>query len=291
MTYDQISSIYYSKRCSSGATAAEIIEQYLELGITAGDEESKIRAKELAAKYRHVPARFMSTVVQVTPMLEFSDDIASLLDKHFTKNPWKQRLDLNYRLSPLPSDELDDSASGQSSKARSPVPKSPLSPRFTGPSDLPQAFQKSQQYAQASRDANAYAAQLVRRGGSNSLYRQAAVVWSERGREHAQASHNMTSVAAEHLVSQQSTAFSIDLHGVTVLDGTRIARQRVQSWWDSLGEAKVKKAREQNYTVITGYGRHSGGVSRLRQAVAAALLQDGWKIEVETGRFRVTGRR
>jgi hypothetical protein len=66
----------------------------------------------------------------------------------------------------------------------------------------------------------------------------------------------------------------------------------VQAWWNGLGEFRTDKARQQPFTVITGLGRHSaGGVSHLRQAVAAALLQDGWKMQVETGRFVVTGRR
>jgi hypothetical protein len=88
------------------------------------------------------------------------------------------------------------------------------------------------------------------------------------------------------------TASLIDLHGVRVQDGVRIARQRVQAWWDGLGEFRSRRAREQPFTVITGLGRHSaGGVSQMRQAVARALLQDGWQLQVETGRFVISGRR
>ena len=102
-----------------------------------------------------------------------------------------------------------------------------------------------------------------------------------------------TANLAETLVNQQSTATTIDLHGVTVLDGVRIAKHRVWQWWDNLGEGgRVKMAKhDEGFTVVTGVGNHSvGGVSRLRQAVGAALKNDGWKVDVLTGKFRVTGR-
>ena len=130
---------------------------------------------------------------------------------------------------------------------------------------------------------------MIRKGG---YYRQGAVVYHERAREQALHSHAMSSAAADLLVDKQSSRNKIDLHGVSVRDGVRIARTRVQAWWDNLGEFRIRKAREDPYTVVTGLGRHSAsGVSQLRQAVLAALFQDGWKASVETGCFVVTGRR
>lgn len=102
----------------------------------------------------------------------------------------------------------------------------------------------------------------------------------------------MTSTAADLLVNQQSRPNEIDLHGVIVQDGVRIARQKALNWWENLGDTKSRKARERPLTIITGIGRHSaGGVSQMRKAVAAALLQDGWKVEIGTGKFTLTGRR
>lgn len=270
------------------------------LGITSEDEEGITKAKKLATQYRNVPEKHLLTLVQVTGFGdESSSEIASLLSKHFAKNPWKERLDLDHRITPLPDEDLEGTLGSlnlSGSKARIPISGKSSRPSSTasasGPGDLSWAIQKINDSNQARRDATSYASQLSRRGASNSLYKQAAAVYRERGHEHAHRARQMTSTAANLLVEQQSTRTSIDLHGVTVRDGTRIAREKVQIWWDNLGELKTRKAREQPFTVITGIGRHTAtGVSQLRQAVAAALLQDGWKMNVETGRFVVSGRR
>ena len=142
----------------------------------------------------------------------------------------------------------------------------------------------------SSRSTQRQAASLSRLGPYG---RMGAVVYTERAREEARQSLAKTATMAEQLVDRKSTATMIDLHGVTVLDGVRIAKHRVWQWWDNLGEegrARVSR-NDAGFTVVTGIGLHSaGGVSRLRQAVGAALKNDGWKFEVLTGRFRVTGR-
>ena len=159
--------------------------------------------------------------------------------------------------------------------------------------DYSQAVQAANKHHQDRVDALSSAAQLHRRGASSPLYRQAAGYYTDRAREQARYAQQATATAADLLVQEQSTSNSIDLHGVVVQDGVRIARQKTQDWWQGLGEFRSKRAKEQGgFTVITGLGRHSaGGISQMRQAVAAALLQDGWKFHVETGRFVVTGRR
>lgn len=134
----------------------------------------------------------------------------------------------------------------------------------------------------------AAAAELRRMGP---LGRQGAVVYSDRAREGVRALTAQASVMADARVAQQSTDDTVDLHGVFVLDGVRIARQRVWTWWDNLGEHRRTVAKRSGFTVVTGVGKHSvGGVSRLRQAVGAYLKNDGWKYETLTGSFYVTGR-
>jgi hypothetical protein len=123
------------------------------------------------------------------------------------------------------------------------------------------------------------------------LGRQGAVVYTERAREERGAFTVHASQAAEALVAQQSTATVVDLHGVFVMDGVRIAKQRVWAWWNGLGEDRKALARQSGFTIVTGVGKHSaGGVSRLRQAVGAFLKNDGWRVETLTGKFYVTGR-
>ncbi|KAK3394927.1 hypothetical protein B0H63DRAFT_426919 [Podospora didyma] len=123
------------------------------------------------------------------------------------------------------------------------------------------------------------------------LGRQGASVYIGRAQESARQQAACVSSLAEQHVDRQSTADKIDLHGVTVLDGVRIAKHRVWRWWDSLGEFREAKARRDSFTVVTGVGHHSAnGVSRLRQAVGAALKNDGWKVEVGTGQYFISGR-
>lgn len=290
-----VSDIYYNKRCASGAAAVEILDQYMSQGIETHDKEGKKYAQELAQKYQNVPEKYMSTIVQVTGSIsQESDDIAALVSKHFVKNPWTQKLEVGYQLKPLPEGDIEGFetiARGGKSKLVRPV-SAGTTFLSAEPSAYAQAAERAGQYNRAKREAAASAASLNRRGASNPLYRQAAGYYSERAREQARYEMHATSTAADLLVNNQSTSTSVDLHGVYVQDGVRIARQRVQAWWNGLGEFRTEKARQRPFTVITGLGRHSaGGVSQLRQAVAAALLQDGWKMQVETGRFVVKGRR
>lgn len=130
-----------------------------------------------------------------------------------------------------------------------------------------------------------------RRGKSDAHYRPVAGVYAERAREQLEAYRAVEVRKYEALVNEQSSAGHIDLHGVPVADGVRIALEKTSNWWADLGDNRTKKAREKGFVVVTGLGKHSaGGVSRLRQEVGAALKREGWRVTVETGQFVVTGR-
>jgi hypothetical protein len=292
---DQVSPIYYKVQSSKGATVVELVNQYISHGVETQDEGGKEAAESLATKYRHVPETFMPTIVHVAGSIpQFADDIAALLNKYFSKQPKGKRMDLSYRLTPLPQEEIEGGGIVSSSRAGIKLPAGPVAkPPPASNMSFEDAMSRATTLHQARRDAAASAAQMHKRGASSPLYRQAASYYSDRAREQARYAQNATSTAADILVDSRSTSSSVDLHGVVVQDGVRIARQKVQDWWGGLGEMRAKRLREDGgFTVITGLGRHSaGGVSQLRQAVAAALLQDGWKVRVETGRFVVTGRR
>ncbi|KAG6012795.1 hypothetical protein E4U43_007640 [Claviceps pusilla] len=293
---DQVAPIYHKCQGSQGDTVVELLKQYISHGVQTQDQAGKETSEALANKYRHVPPEFMPTIVHVSGSIpQFAEDIAALLNKHFSKPIKGKKIDLTYRLTPLPQEDIDGGellAPGTTTKSLRPGPAIKPAP-LTTIKTVAEAMSRADTYHSARRDAAASAAQLHRRGASSPLYRQAAGYYADRAREQARYAQNATSTAADLLVDQQSTRDSIDLHGVLVHDGVRIARQKVQDWWQGLGEMRAKKVREQGgFTVITGLGRHSaGGVSQLRQSVAAALLQDGWKLSVETGKFVITGRR
>ena len=131
-----------------------------------------------------------------------------------------------------------------------------------------------------------------RRGKSDALFRPVAGVLAERAREQLGRSKAAQSEAYEALVDGNSSAGHIDLHGVPVADGVHIALERTQEWWAALGEDRARRARcGEGFTVVTGLGNHSsGGVSRMRQDVGAALKRAGWRVRTETGQFVVTGK-
>ena len=95
-------------------------------------------------------------------------------------------------------------------------------------------------------------------------------------------------------MATQSSGSECDLHGVSVKDGVRIARDRVEAWWEGGGREWARAGKVQGgggYRVVTGVGRHSeGGKGRLGPAVGGMLVREGWKVEVGEGVLVVRGR-
>ncbi|TQV94930.1 Smr domain-containing protein [Cordyceps javanica] len=296
LTFDAVSETYYDNHCSSPATVIAILDQRLSQDPDPIDDTSSNETLSfLSRKYKQVPEKYLKGIVSATDsIMSFSDNLAQLASKEFARarKGKGQRMTLECIMKPLLVDELAGSpprhaGSFSPSKLSSPaVHSSPAASNFA------EAIKMSQSLHQAKRDASASAANMHRKGGSNGLYRQAASYYTEQARVHARGAKAATSAAADLLVDEQSYGRNIDLHGVSVADGTRIARQQATSWWQQLGEYKAQEAKTNPLVIITGLGRHSaGGVSQLRRSVAAALLQDGWKVEVGTGNFTISGRR
>jgi hypothetical protein len=157
-------------------------------------------------------------------------------------------------------------------------------------------FHDTASLARARGDAFQQASAAYRRGKSTPLMRQAAGYYAQEGRDYNANLKAMSQVEADSFVMLQSGSNYLDLHGVTVANATRIAKQRTQAWWDSLGESRIREwgnARGgvgEGYRIVTGLGRHSeGGRGKLTPAVLKTLINDGWKVEVGTGELLVTG--
>ncbi|KAJ0119682.1 hypothetical protein J7T55_013885 [Diaporthe amygdali] len=234
----------------------------------------------------------------------------------------KARLDVGYRLKPLDLDAEDKAASSPVSPAltasrpltrRSSLPRlMPSSSASTSAPNTPatksttewqtvQSAKPRKTYSELASDAAAARAltsqsfsaanAAYRRGKSDALFRPVAGVLAERAREQLDRSRAAQSASYEALVDENSSAGHIDLHGVPVADGVRMALERTQAWWAGLGEDRARRARDEGFTVVTGLGNHSSkGVSRLRQDVGAALKRAGWRVRTETGQFVVTGK-
>lgn len=146
----------------------------------------------------------------------------------------------------------------------------------------------------ASSAAHMQAAQAARRSRSNHLYGGASAYYRQIGQEHRERAMNQLAAASDQLVDRQSSNCDLDLHGVTVENAKRIARDRVAAWWDSLGDTKYVRGggidAHGGYKIITGIGRHSrDGTSRLGPAVGKMLISEGWRVSITPGSLIVLG--
>jgi hypothetical protein len=134
-----------------------------------------------------------------------------------------------------------------------------------------------------------------RRAKSDHLMGGAAAYHAAVAHENLKAAKELSSRAADGLVISQSTSRMLDLHGVSVADAVRIARDQVALWWHSLGDTKYASggggpARE-GYRVVTGMGRHSrDGAPKIGPAVSRMLVREGWKVTVGQGEILITGK-
>ncbi|OMP86576.1 Smr domain-containing protein, partial [Diplodia seriata] len=137
------------------------------------------------------------------------------------------------------------------------------------------------------------ASEYHRKGKSDPLMRAAAGYYGQVGRDNHRAFQSAVAAEADALVAAQSGPAQLDLHGVSVADAKRIARQKVAEWWASLGEDRIKgyaKGKANEYRIVTGIGRHSdGGRAKIGPAVMKMLVAEGWRVEVGSGFLTVSG--
>ena len=110
--------------------------------------------------------------------------------------------------------------------------------------------------------------------------------------------------AARSVISSQldSSGNGIDLHHLTMEEGTVVALEMVRKWWDNQrssisADSSAQRPRMEvsgsGLVVVTGKGRHSKGQRGiLGPAVAGALRRDGWRVDegVDRGYLVVKGR-
>ncbi|KAJ5383768.1 Ubiquitin system component Cue [Penicillium concentricum] len=140
----------------------------------------------------------------------------------------------------------------------------------------------------------AQASQSARRARSNPLYGGASAYYRDVGNEQRQLAMRHLATASDRLVARQSSHSDLDLHGVTVANAVRIARERVQAWWDGLGDQKYVRGGGQSshggFNIVCGVGHHSlDRKSHIGPAVWNMLLKEGWRVELNRGSMLVTG--
>lgn len=176
-----------------------------------------------------------------------------------------------------------------------PRPRSPTSPQnLPHLSQPPLPLSTITQLRSTRSTAFTQASAAHRKSKSTPLMASAAAHYSAVARDASASLKQHEAAAAEMLVASQSRPGEVDLHGVNVKDGVRIAKDRVERWWGAEGGGewvRQGKVMGPGLRIVTGVGRHSeGGRGRLGPAVGAMLVRGGWKVEVTEGVVTVVGR-
>ncbi|KAI1455081.1 hypothetical protein F4805DRAFT_294406 [Annulohypoxylon moriforme] len=298
----EVTSIYYHHGASPGATIVEILGNYIALDLPSLDSHLISDIEEVIKEFSWVPEEYVKATLEICSTRNGAMDIIQMLADHFEK-PAYLKYDVSYSLVASDLGEIEGEPQVINISKSVQLPKSPTSPKSMRtavnlplrtsnlPTSLEAAAAVSKTLAESRNHSFSSAAAAFKKGKSDPLFRQAGAYYASRAHEQAISFRQANSVEANHLVDSKSTEDMIDLHGVTVQDGVEIALDRVWRWWNSLGEERTRKAKR-GFTVVTGLGRHSSdGKSRLRINVFKALVADGWKAEVLTGSYLVTGRR
>ena len=204
------------------------------------------------------------------------------------KQPKTDQVPVSYKLKPVEL-ETEDDGSAVSGHQQTSLSRSALT---LSSEDQSQNLAVILHHREVGSQSYESARDLFRRGKSDPLFRQAAVVYTERSQEHHRAARVYESIHSDSIVSSQSSGNKIDLHNVPVPDGVRNALVRTQLWWSALGEDSIRKARESPLQIVTGIGRHSaGGSSPMYSQVGRALKDADWKVSDGIGYYIVTGKK
>ncbi|ETI27722.1 hypothetical protein G647_00171 [Cladophialophora carrionii CBS 160.54] len=171
--------------------------------------------------------------------------------------------------------------------------ETPSGSKWTSVTAQPRASAASQRIGAGQKFGQASAA--YKKSKSNPLFGGAAAYYAEVAHEQLKAAKEAHAAEADALVSNQSSANVLDLHGVSVQDAVRIASAKTQSWWDGLGDAKYATGgggpARAGYRIVTGLGTHSKNQApRIGPAVSKMLIREGWKVEIGHGELIVTGK-
>ncbi len=279
-----VSSVYHANGASLSATILELVRKENKEREQEGEPDAVVLQNAIAlnSEFPTIDLHYCLAITRLTnPSTSRAHELAKALIQlpaGGTRSTGGIKLDLRY--APL---DFSDSTTIES-------PKLPSLAPAARPRDLAST-------TRARNEAFQQASIAYRKGKSTPLMRAAAGYYAQEGRDLSANLKAMGAAEADALVSSQSGAAFLDLHGVTVADATRIAKQRTRAWWNDLGEQRIpewsgpgRRGGGEVFKIITGLGRHSeGGRGKLGPAVAKALVNEGWKVEIQPGELFVTG--
>lgn len=278
-----VSSLYHANGASLSATVLAIVRKNIEEHKKDQQPDAALvqDAIMLNEGFPSMDLEYALAIVRLTaPSTTKAQELAkSLTQQPASETGGKGGIKLDLRYAPVDLSDPSSEATKLPTLAPSARPRDAIST------------------AAARSDAFEKASGAYRRGKSTPLMRQAAAYYAQEGRDLSANLKAMNAAEADAFVSSQSGAEYLDLHGVTVADATRIAKQRTQAWWNGLGERRIpewsgpgRRGGGEVYRIITGLGRHSeGGRGKLGPAVLKTLVNEGWKVEAEPGELYVTG--
>ncbi|KAI7216171.1 hypothetical protein KC333_g5014 [Hortaea werneckii] len=274
-----VSSVYYEKGASVPKTIGTLLKATMEesKAIVTDDEAVLSSARELGYEFPGIAPDYLAAIIRLThPSTTAAHELAVAL----TTKP----KNVNGGIQLLPHyapPSLDEEVAWEPVAKTTRSAAAVRSPAL----DDPAASSRASAYASARATAYAQASAAHRKARSNRLMGGVAAYYGQVGREYAALSSQATAAAADDLASSQSSSAQLDLHGVDVLNAVRIAQNKVEEWWDGLGESRVNgrlgaEDRQMGYRIIVGLGRHSeGGKGKLGPAVSKVLREGGWKVE------------
>lgn len=276
-----VSSLYHEKSASLSATILAFVNR--DMKANEKEEPDAGFVVDAMTLNEDFPSIGLDQALALVRLADGSPDKARDMAKALTEQPasetgGKGGIKLDFRYAPV-------NLEGDEPQARAlPALPSSIRPHSTASIGL----RRSEAYQKA--------AEAHRKGRSGNGYMKAAAgYYSQEARDLGANMKVMSQADADALVAQQSSSTILDLHGVTVADATRIARQRTQMWWNSLGEQRIAeyggaRGGVGSYRIVVGLGRHSAdGRGKLGPAVVKALVKEGWKVEVGSGELLVTG--
>ncbi|OJD36731.1 smr domain protein [Diplodia corticola] len=288
VSYKAVRSSYHERGGSVAGTITALIESNMKTDKTSLEEETDIIVQnvlDLASEFSLDLQQAHALIRLTHPSSAAAHELAKSLTRLSsggspTGSSGGGGIQLVPRYAPLNLPDPDD-------EGDAPGPASASSLHLASPS--------AASFGAARHTAFSKASEYHRKGKSDPLMKAAAGYYGQIGRDHHRAYQVAVAAEADALVAAQSTPAQLDLHGVSVADAKRIARQRVGEWWKSLGEDRIRgyagaKGRANEYSIVTGLGRHSdGGKAKIGPAVMKMLVAEGWRVEVGSGFLTVSG--
>jgi Domain of unknown function (DUF1771) len=278
-TIGEVSSVYHANGASLSATIMAMLSD-INNPTRATAEEPFIRqnAFELCQEFPTISSTNALALIRLThPSTSAAHELAlQLIAKPESSSP-AGRIQIITQYPPIETSSSPQPLPSKNQRPQAPTPNAAALASVS-------SFKRDTAFAQASA--------AYRKGKSDPLMAAVASYYGDLGRDHDAAARAYYAAAADALVEAQSADNMLDLHGVSVKDAVRIAREKVRIWWIGLGERSIggSVSTSLGYKIITGVGRHSeGGKGKIGPAVAKMLMREKWKVEVGAGVIVVTG--